>query len=76
VRQITAGALPAAEADLARELEELITALDRRAPRVEQAGEADIARDAATLRAKAVERLAQLVRDAVRSSPTLVDDPT
>ena len=46
--------------ELKRELEELIAALDRRVPRVEQAGEAAIARDAATLRAKAVERLAQL----------------
>ena len=44
-----------------RELEELIAALDRRVPRVEQAGEAEIARDAAALRAKAVERLAALV---------------
>ncbi len=46
--------------ELKRELEELIAALDRRVPRVEQAGEAAIARDAAALRAKAVERLAQL----------------
>jgi propanediol dehydratase small subunit len=44
-------------------LEELIAALDRRVPRVERAGEAGIARDAAVLRAKAVERLAELVRD-------------
>jgi hypothetical protein len=46
--------------ELARELEELIAALDRRVPRVEEAGEAAIARDAAVLRARAVERLAQL----------------
>jgi hypothetical protein len=46
--------------ELARELEELIAALDRRVPRVEQAGEAAIARDAAALRAKAVARLAEL----------------
>jgi hypothetical protein len=46
--------------DVARELEELIAALDRRVPRVEQAGEAAIARDAAALRAKAVKRLADL----------------
>ena len=49
---------------LTRELEELIAALDRRVPRVEQAGEADIARDAAALRARAVARLAELVGDA------------
>ena len=46
--------------ELARELEELIAALDRRVPRVEQAGEATIARDAAMLREKAVKRLAEL----------------
>ena len=48
------------ENELARELRELIVALDRRVPRVEQAGEISIARDAAALRAKAVERLAEL----------------
>ena len=46
--------------ELARELEELIAALDRRVPRVEQAGEAAIARDAAALRAKAFDRLTEL----------------
>ena len=49
-----------ARADLIRELEELITALDRRLPRVEAAGEAAIARDAVALRARAVARLEQL----------------
>ena len=48
--------------ELARELEELIAALDRRVARVEQAGEAGIARDAAALRAKAVRRLAETPR--------------
>ena len=47
-------------ADLARDLTELIEALDRRVPRVEQAGEAEIARDAAALRARAVARLAEI----------------
>jgi hypothetical protein len=46
--------------ELARELRELIAALDRRVPRVEQAGEAAIALDAATLREKAMKRLAEL----------------
>ena len=46
--------------DLTRELEELISALDRRVPRVEQAGETSIARDAAALRVRAVKRLAEL----------------
>ena len=46
--------------DLARELHELIAALDRRVPHVERAGEAAIARDAAALREKAVQRLREL----------------
>lgn len=46
--------------ELARELHELIAALDRRVPRVEHAGEAAIARDAAALRDKAVRRLRDL----------------
>ena len=46
--------------ELTRELEELIAALDRRVPRVEQAGEAAIARDAAALRSKAAKRLTEL----------------
>jgi len=61
--------------DLARELAELIGALDRRVPRVEQAGEATIARDAAALRAKAVKRLAELV-DNGPSSASDTDRPT
>jgi len=46
--------------DVARRLRELIVALDRRAPRSEHAGEAAIARDAAALREKAVNRLAEI----------------
>ena len=42
--------------ELTREIEELIAALDRRVQRVERAGEAAIARDAAALRAKAFDR--------------------
>ena len=53
--------MPVTTYDLARELEELVAALDRRVARVEQAGEAEIARDAAALRAKALDRLARLV---------------
>jgi hypothetical protein len=60
----TAPTRPVNVPELTRELEELIAALDRRVQRVEQAGEADIARDAAALRAKAVDRLAELTRDA------------
>jgi hypothetical protein len=50
--------------ELTRELEELIAALDRRVPRVEQAGESVIAHDAAALRAKAIARLAELTEGA------------
>ena len=46
--------------ELARELEELIAAIDRRMPRLDRAGEAAIVRQAAVLRAKAVELLAEL----------------
>jgi hypothetical protein len=46
--------------ELVRELQELVQALDRRVPRVEQAGEAAIARDAAALRATAVKRLEEI----------------
>jgi len=48
------------EGRLIRDLEELIAALDRRLPGVEQAGEVAIAQDAAALRAKAIARLAEL----------------
>jgi hypothetical protein len=61
--------------ELGSVLEELIAALDRRLPRVEQAGEAGIARDAAALRAKAVERLAELVRDTAQP-PASAGDST
>jgi hypothetical protein len=50
--------------ELRRELQELIAALDRRVPRVERAGEASIARDAAMLRERAVKRLTELDHDA------------
>lgn len=42
------------------DLLELITALDRRVPRLEATGETDIASDAARLRDKALERIAAL----------------
>lgn len=42
------------------DLRELITALDRRVPRLEATGEIDIASDAARLRDKALERIAEL----------------
>lgn len=59
--------------DLKRELEELIAALDRRVPRVQQAGEAEIARDAAALRARAVTRLAELADEPLVPSAERAD---
>jgi hypothetical protein len=53
----------AREADRAhalRHLRELIAALDRRVPHIERSGELPIARDAAALRARALERIAEL----------------
>ena len=49
--------------ELTSALEELIAALDRRVTHVERAGEAEIARDAAALRVKAVRRLAELTKE-------------
>ena len=43
-----------------RHLQELIAALDRRVAHIERSGETAIARDAAALRARALERIAQL----------------
>jgi hypothetical protein len=43
-----------------RHLQELIAALDRRVPRVERVGEVSIAREAASLRDKALQRIAVL----------------
>ena len=54
--------------DLQWDLEELIAAIDRRLPAVEQAGEIDIVRDAAALRATAVARLSQLRARELRSA--------
>jgi hypothetical protein len=45
------------------ELLELIAALDRRVPQVQRVGEASIARDAATLKARALKRIEELERE-------------
>jgi hypothetical protein len=50
-----------------RHLRELIAALDKRVPRIERAGEANIARDAAALKKKALARLAELHADVEQS---------
>jgi hypothetical protein len=47
-------------AGLARDLHEIIEAIDRRLPQIERAGELGIARDAALLRERALARLATL----------------
>jgi hypothetical protein len=61
----TLGSELVAVSDLELALRELIAALDRRVPRVENAGEAAIARDARELREKAVKRLAELTGESV-----------
>ncbi len=43
-----------------RHLHELIAALDRRVPQIESTGEVAIARDAASLKVKALARIAQI----------------
>jgi len=52
-----------------RILNELIAALDRRLPRVQHAGEAAIAADAAALRARAVDRIATLEQELAATEP-------
>jgi hypothetical protein len=47
-------------ADQIRHLRELIDALERRVPMIERIGETEIARDAASLKNKALERIAEL----------------
>jgi hypothetical protein len=56
--------------DLVRDLEELIEALDRRAPQGDRAEEDSIARDAAQLRRRAVKRLEQISDGPESSKPT------
>ena len=46
--------------DLIARLRELIEALELRVPRLEREGEVRIAKDAATLKRKALERIAEL----------------
>jgi hypothetical protein len=51
---ITEGDKAAHAREMLADLYQLIAALDRRVPRIERAGEAQIARDAADLRARAM----------------------
>ncbi len=51
-----------------RLLLELIAGLDRRVPQVQRAGEASIAEDAAALKAKAFERIAELEQELLKAT--------
>jgi hypothetical protein len=51
------------DAMVLRHLRELVAALDQRVPHIERAGEAQIARDAAELRERALRRIAELERN-------------
>jgi hypothetical protein len=53
----------ALRAEAVRELRELISAIDRRAPHVERVGEASIAREAAALKDRALKRIEELERE-------------
>ena len=50
----------AARLKMIEDLRELVSALERRVPHLERTGEVEIARDAAALRRKALERIACL----------------
>jgi hypothetical protein len=52
-----------------RHLRELIDALDRRVPQIERTGEIQIARDAASLRDKALKRIEALKHGPESKSP-------
>jgi hypothetical protein len=53
-------ALTSERGEVLRELHELLDALDRRVPRMERAGEVEIADAAAALRAKALARIREI----------------
>ena len=57
------GAMALVQAQLVRDLRELIAAIDRRVPVLSRAGETAIAKDAAALRERAQTLLTQLDRD-------------
>jgi hypothetical protein len=58
------------QSKLIRRLRELIAALDRRVPHLEREGENQIAREAAALKQRAQERIAELGAGASSSAPT------
>jgi hypothetical protein len=68
--------VPVGLADVARRLREVIVALDRRAPRADDTAEPATARDAASLRAQPVARLAEIslqIRSASDQHPARAD---
>jgi hypothetical protein len=58
--------------EMLHDLHQLIEALDRRVPRLERVGEAQIARDAANLRERA-SRLIQQLEAIARPTPSVAD---
>ena len=58
--------------ELTRELEELVTALDRRVPQLERTAESAIAHDAAALKVKALKRLTELREREAATAPAPV----
>jgi len=63
----------AVQAELVRRLQDLVVALDQRVPHVERVGEAAIARDAAALKAKALQRIAELDAESDAAARRTVD---
>lgn len=61
---VTTPVRPSPRTTLVRQLQELVVALDRRMPQVMRAGESAIARDAATLRQRALRRIDELCAEA------------
>jgi type VI protein secretion system component VasF len=58
-------------AQIVRELNELIAALDRRVPQVERVGEVALARAAAALRDEARRRIEEIEREAAARGPSI-----
>ena len=58
---------------LIRDLQELIEAIDRRSPHFDRSGEAEIAAAARQLRARALDRIAELEALLRRTAVTLAD---
>jgi hypothetical protein len=66
----------ASERSVLDDLRELVAALDRRVPHLDRKGECDIARDAAALRAGAMNRIREIENEdfAVTVTSSIVED--